>query len=57
MEINSVYLENLLSDMLNNDELSDELEDDSTAITIVGISLLEFADQDGNSWYLKGDEL
>ena len=48
MEINGDYSENLLSDMLNNDELSDELQDDSTAITIVGISPMEFADQDGN---------
>ena len=43
------YLENLLNNMLNNDDLSDELQDDSTIVTTVGISPLEFADQDGNS--------
>ena len=55
MEINSDYLENLLSNMLNNDDLLDELQDDSTAIATVGISPMEFADQDGNFWYLEGD--
>ena len=39
MEINGDYSENLLNDMLNNDDLSDELQDDSTAIAIVGIVL------------------
>ena len=55
VEINSDYLENLLSNMLNNDDLLDELQDDSTAIATVGISPMEFADQDCNFWYLEGD--
>ena len=55
MEIKGDYSENLLSDMLNNDDLSDELQDNLTAIATVGISPMEFADQDGNFWYLEGD--
>ena len=44
VEINSEYLENLLSNMLNDDNLSNELQDDLTTIAIVGISPMEFAD-------------
>ena len=47
VEINGHYSENLLNDILNNDDLSDELQDDSIAIAIVGISPIEFVDQDG----------
>ena len=49
------YLENLLDDLLNNDDLFDELQDDQVTNAIVGIIPLEFADQDGNSCYLEGD--
>ena len=41
-------MENLLDDLLNNDDLLDDLQDDSTALTIIKIIPLEFADQDGN---------
>ena len=49
------YSENLLDDLLNNDDLLDELQDDPAIVPTVGIIPLEFADQDGNSWYLEGD--
>ena len=55
VEINGDYLENLLSNMLNDNDLSNELQDDSIAIATVGISPMEFDDQDGNFWYLEGD--
>ena len=51
----SEYSENLLDDLLNNDDLLDDLQDDLAVVPIVGIILLEFADQDANFWYLKGD--
>ena len=57
VEINDNYQQTRLGTMLNDDVLSDELQDDSTAITTVGISLMEFANQDGNFWYLEGDEM
>ena len=55
MEINDNYQKTRLGTILNRDVLSDEFQDDSTTITIVGISPMEFADQDGNFWYLEGD--
>ena len=42
------YLENLLDDLLNNDDLLDELQDDPAMVVIIGIIPLEFADQDGD---------
>ena len=41
--------------MLNNDDLLDGLQDDSATVATIKIIPLEFVDQDGNYWYLKGD--
>ena len=38
------YLENLLDDLLNNDDLLDELQDDPAIIAMIRIILLKFAD-------------
>ena len=42
------YSETLLDYLLNNDDLLDDLQDNSATVATVGIIPLEFADQDGN---------
>ena len=42
------YSETLLDYLLNNDDLLDDLQDNSATVATVGIILLEFVDQDGN---------
>ena len=37
------------------DDLLDDLQDDLAAVAKIRIIPLEFANQDGNSWYLEGD--
>ena len=43
--------------MLNDDDLSDELQDDSAAIATIGISPMEFTNQDSIFWYFEGDTM
>ena len=38
------YSENMLDDLLNNDDLLDDLQDDSAAVATVGIIPFQFAD-------------
>ena len=42
------YLENLLDDLLNNDDLLDELQNDLAMVVTIGIIPPEFANQDGD---------
>ena len=49
------YSENILDDLLNNNDLLDDLQDDSAAVATVRIIYFQFPDQGSNLWYLEGD--